>query len=83
MKSDELICTRHEEIINICREQLEALPPEAEAPQEYSGVYEAFREILRGAGKALEDGQNMENRLTEYYTAIKNLGFERRKAGEA
>lgn len=83
MKSDELICTRHEEIINICREQLEALPPEAEAPQEYSGVYEAFREILSEAGKALEDGQNMENRLTEYYTAIKTLGFERRKEGGA
>lgn len=83
MKSDELICTRHEEIMNICREQFEDLPPEAKAPQEYSGVYEAFRKILGEAGKALEDGQNMENRLTEYYTAIKNLGFERRKAGEA
>lgn len=79
MKSDELICTRHEVILHICREQLEALPPESEAPLEYSGVYEAFREIISETEKAAEDGQNMEDRLIEYYTAIKTLGFERRK----
>ena len=45
MDSGNLICTMHEEILGICREQLEELPPESVASEEYCGVYQAFRDI--------------------------------------
>ena len=79
MKSDDLICTRHENIINICYEQLENLPPEAESLEEYIGVYGAFREIREEAEKAMDAGQRMEDRLIEFNTAVRSLGFERVK----
>lgn len=83
MKSDDLICTFHEEIINACLEQLENLPPEQDLPPEFSGIHDALRSILNAAEKALEAGQAMEDRLTDYYLAIKSLGFVRdRKAGK-
>lgn len=67
----------HEEIIAICEEQLEELPPEVEASAEYSGVYQAFRDIKAAAEKAKDAGERMENRLFQYSTAVKSLGFER------
>jgi len=77
MDSGNLICTMHEEILGICREQLEELPPEPEAPAEYSGVYQAFRDITEATEKARDAGERMENRLFQYSTAVKSLGFER------
>lgn len=77
MDSGNLICTMHEEIIAICREQLEELPPEVEASAEYSGVYQAFRDIIAAAEQAKDAGERMENRLFQYSTAVKSLGFER------
>ena len=77
MNSGNLICTRHEEILNICREQLEALPPEPEAPEEYAGVYQALRDIMKETEAARQAGESMENRLFRYSTAIKSLGFAR------
>lgn len=79
MKSEDLICTKHEEILSICREQLEILPPETEAPEEYCSVYEAFRDIMKEAESAMESGQRMEYRLMAYSLAIKSLGFVRKK----
>lgn len=64
----------HEEIIAICEEQLEELP---EVSAEYSGVYQAFRDIKVAAEKAKDAGERMENRLFQYSTAVKSLGFER------
>ena len=77
MDSEKLICTMHEEIIAICEEQLEELPPEAEASEEYYGVHQAFRDIKATAEKAKDAGERMENRLFQYSTAVKSLGFER------
>jgi hypothetical protein len=67
----------HEEILGICREQLEELPPESVASAEYCGVYQAFRDIAEAAEKAKDAGERMENRLFQYSTAVKSLGFER------
>lgn len=64
----------HEEIIAICEEQLEELP---EVSAEYCGVYQAFRDIKAAAEKAKDAGERMENRLFQYSTAVKSLGFER------
>ena len=50
----------HEEIIAICEEQLEELP---EVSAEYSGVCQAFRDIMEAAEKAKDAGERMENRL--------------------
>ena len=36
-------------------------------------------DIYRLAREALDDGQNMEDRLDEYRTAIESLGFQRVK----
>lgn len=77
MDSGNLICTMHEEILGICREQLEELPPESVASEEYCGVYQAFRDIAEAAEKARDAGERMENRLFQYSTAVKSLGFER------
>ena len=77
MDSENLICTMHEEIIGICEEQLEELPPESEAPEEYCGIYQAFRDIKENTENAREAGERMENRLFQYSTAVKSLGFER------
>ena len=74
MDSEKLICTMHEEIIAICEEQLEELP---EVSAEYSGVCQAFRDIKAAAEKAKDAGERMENRLFQYSTAVKSLGFER------
>jgi len=64
----------HEEIIAICEEQLEELP---EVSAKYCGVYQAFRDIKEVAEKARDAGERMENRLFQYSTAVKSLGFER------
>ena len=77
MDSGNLICTMHEEIIHICEEQLEELPPESVASEEYIGVYQAFRDIQEAAEKAKDAGERMENRLFQYSTAVKSIGFER------
>ena len=74
MDSGKLICTMHEEIIAICEEQLEELP---EVSAEYGGVCQAFYDIMETAKKAKDAGERMENRLFQYSTAIKSLGFER------
>ena len=74
MDSGNLICTMHEEIIAICEEQLEELP---EVSAEYSGVCQAFHDIMEAAKKAKDAGERMENRLFQYSTAVKSLGFER------
>ena len=57
--------------------QLEELPPESVASEEYCGVYQAFRDIAEAAEKARDAGERMENRLFQYSTAVKSLGFER------
>lgn len=77
MDSEQLICTMHEEILGICREQLEELPPDAELTAEYCGVCRAFEEIIALTEKARKAGERMENRLFQYSTAVKSLGFER------
>ena len=77
MNSENLICTMHAEILGICREQLEELPPESVASAEYCGVYQAFRDITEATEKARDAGERMENRLFQYSTAVKSLGFER------
>lgn len=77
MDSGNLICTMHEEVLGICREQLDAMPPEAEAPEEYAGVYQALRDIMETTERAREAGERMENRLFQYSTAMLSLGFER------
>ena len=74
MDSEKLICTMHEEIIAICEEQLEELP---EVSAEYCEVDQAFRDIMEAAKKAKDAGERMENRLFQYSTAVKSLGFER------
>lgn len=79
MNSEQLICTKHEEIIAICRTWLEELPPEPGTPEEFSGIHQAFRDIKELAEEAMEMGQRMEDRLIDYKAAIKSLGYERVK----
>ena len=67
----------HEEILGICREQLEELPPESVASEEYCGVYQAFRDIAEAAEKAKDAGERLEDRFFQYSTAVKSRGFER------
>ena len=71
------ICDMHEIVLAICSDQLENLPPEPMATEEYIGVYQAFRDISEATEKAKEAGERMENRLIQYSEAIKSLGFER------
>lgn len=79
------ICNNHDEILDAVRK----IYLESRAIQNSDGVDEMHRyaaEIERWASDiedaafyAKESGQAMENRLSEYYHAIEDLGFVRRK----
>ena len=74
MKSDP-ICFKHQEIISLCQELLK---------MDYSKPYlqkskRILNKIIKLAEQAREDGQNMEDRLQEYYEGITEIGFSRSK----
>lgn len=74
MKSDP-ICFKHEEIVGICEDIME---------MDFSKPFKReLNKYLKRAIKITEeakvDGQNMENRLQEYYACLTELGFKRKK----
>ena len=74
MKNDP-ICFKHNEIMSICETLMEL---------DFSKPYKkklqrGLRKIIRITEQAKEDGQNMEDRLQEYFAAMEQLGFKRTK----
>lgn len=74
------LCDCHHEICSTARELEEELDPEQPG---YQKIYNNLQYICEVAGMALEMGQNMEDRLNEYYEGICSMGFERVKKNEA
>lgn len=73
---DWTICDCHHQIRYLIRDLEEELDPEYPG---YQKIYSDLQDIYLIAGKALDKGQDMEDRLNEYYEGICSLGFERKK----
>lgn len=73
---DWTICDCHHQIRSLIRDLEEELDPEYPG---YQKIYSDLQDIYEIAGKALDMGKSMEDRLTEYYEGICSLGFERKK----
>lgn len=69
------LCDVHEEIIAQCFLLQEELDP---AHCCYQTLYNGLECISKLAGRAMDMGQSMEDRMSEYYNAICSLGFERK-----
>lgn len=81
-KEKKLICTVHNEILNIAQSLLDTDYNEMtfrEFKKLPTLIKKSAKEILSLTEEALEDGQLMEDRLIEYHNAIKDLGFIRVK----
>ena len=74
-KKKALICTLHDDII----ETAEALALFDFIPGQKTKAKKLIKNIILAAEEAKCDGQDMEDRLEEYYTAITDLGFKRVK----
>lgn len=76
VRKDDPICFKHDEIMSLCRElkNLDLFKVSGRKK-----VIPLVNKIIKLTEQAKEDGQNMENRLHEYYDAISDLGFDRKK----
>ena len=70
------LCDCQNEISSTARELQEEL--DLEQPGYYK-LFSDLQYIIEVSSLAGEMGQNMEDRLKEYYEAICSIGFERRK----
>lgn len=68
-----LICDKHSCIIEYCDKIIDFSKP---IPLKVKVLAKKIKDL---AEDALEDGQNMETRLQEYYEAVEDLGFRRTK----
>jgi len=75
MKKKVFICTLHDEIMEMAEELLRY---EFESGQKTKGK-KLLKKIITKAEEAKYGGQEMEDRLVEYYEAITGLGFKRKK----
>ena len=78
-KNNKTICDRHTNILNIAEECCRMKFSEESAQESFNYLIDKMDDIHRLAREALDDGQNMEDRLDEYRSAIEALGFERIK----
>jgi hypothetical protein len=70
-----LICSKHDEIVEICQD-IYAMDFDKPFKRE---MFKKLKRIEKLTGEARKDGQNMEDRLGEYYWSIVNMGFKRKK----
>lgn len=75
-RRDDLICFKHDEIISICKE-IKNL--DLDKATQRKKIATLINKIIKITEQAKEDGQHMEDRLQEYYNAIDDLGFDRKK----
>ena len=75
MKIPRLICSKHDEIYDICED---ILGMNFDKPFK-TKLKRSIKKIMVLTEAAKEDGQEMENRLGDYFEAIKGLGFKRDK----
>lgn len=75
MNKKEIICNKHYDIISTAEEIITLIETKNKIPK--GKIKTLAKKIISLTSEALEDGQNMENRLIEYYTAILKLGFKR------
>ena len=78
-KNNKTICDRHTNILEIAEECVRMKFHEESAEEDFNYFINKMDDIHRLAREALDDGQNMEDRLDEYRTAIESLGFQRIK----
>ena len=78
-KNNKTICDRHTNILDIAEDCCRMKFSEEYARESFNYLIDKMDDIHRLAREALDDGQNMEDRLDEYRTAIESLGFERVK----
>ena len=78
-KNNKTICDRHVNILDITEDCCRMKFSEESAQENFNYLIDKMDDIHRLAREALDDGQNMEDRLDEYRTAIESLGFERIK----
>ena len=78
-KNNKTICDRHTNILNIAEDCCRMKFSEESAQESFNYLIDKMDDIYRLTREALDDGQNMEDRLDEYRTAIESLGFERVK----
>lgn len=76
IRKDDPICFKHDEIMSLCNEIKDLNLFKVSGRKK---VIPLVNKIIKLTEQAKEDGQNMENRLQEYYNAISELGFEREK----
>jgi hypothetical protein len=74
MKSDP-ICFKHQEVLSICSKLLDL---DFDEPFKQK-LKQGLKKIIKLTEQAKDDGQNMEDRLQEYYDAIEEIGFKRTK----
>ena len=75
-KKRTLICTLHDYITDFA-EQLKCLDLDKKTHR--TKVKTLANAIMKATAEAKDAGQDMEDRLQEYYDAIHELGFERKK----
>lgn len=78
-KNNKTICDRHTNILDITEDCGRMKFSEEYAEENFNYLIDKMDDIHKLAREALDDGQNMEDRLDEYRTAIEELGFQRVK----
>ena len=78
-KNNKTICDRHTNILDITEECCRMKFSEEYAEDNFDYLIDKMNDIHKLAREALDNGQNMEDRLYEYKTAIEELGFQRVK----
>lgn len=86
MSSKRVICSVHDDIINLCNSMVKDINrcSKSDTKDELYDVLDDIRwkldnYIISYAEEAKDYGQSMENRLTEYRNAVERLGFTRDK----
>jgi len=70
-----LICSKHDEVLELCGEILEM-----DFDKSFKrDLTKKIKRIQKLTEEARQDGQNMEDRLGEYYWGVVNIGFKRNK----
>ena len=70
------ICTKHDEIYDLC-DELKDLDFNKSVKKKVLSIANKIQKLVNSAKN---DGQNMEDRLMEYYHTINSLGFKRSKS---
>jgi len=75
MKIKTTICSKHDDIYDLCTE-LQKLDFRKSIKATVISISKKIQKIVNNAK---EDGQKMEDRLSEYHDVICGLGFKRKK----